>query len=109
MRFTVLIEQDVPRLNVAMKNPMFMRIMNSTGYLGDQFYGAPNRHRLTLDHFVKLAAFDELHAEVGLAIALADLVNGNNAWMFEASSSFRLSAKALQMRFARPLTEANDL
>ena len=62
----------------------------------------PNRHRLTLDHFVKLAAFNELHAEVALAIALADLVNGNDAWMFEAGSSFRFSTKTLQMCFGRP-------
>ena len=62
----------------------------------------PNRHRLAPDYFVQLAAFDELHAEVALAIALADLVNGNNAWMFEAGGSFRFSAKALQVRFASP-------
>ena len=54
------------------------------------------------DHFIQLAAFDELHAEVALAIALADLVNGNNAWMFEAGCSFCLPAKALQMFFGRP-------
>ena len=59
------------------------------------------------DYFVKLAAFDELHAEVALAIALADLVNGNNAWMFEAGSSFRFPAKALQMCFGRPRAQTN--
>ncbi len=54
------------------------------------------------DYFVKLAAFDEFHAEVACAFALADLVDGNNAWMFEAGSSFRLPAKTLQVRFGRP-------
>jgi hypothetical protein len=61
----------------------------------------PDRHRLASHYFVKLAAFDQLHAEVTLAIALADFVDGNNAWMFEAGSSFRFPAKALRARFGR--------
>ena len=61
----------------------------------------------TSDHFVKLAAFDEVHAKVALAIALANLVNGDNAWMFEAGSSFRLPAKALQVRFGSTRAQAN--
>ena len=60
-----------------------------------------------LDYFVELAAFDELHAEVALAIALADFVDGNNAWMFEVGSGFRFPAKTLQMRFGGPGTEAD--
>ena len=59
-------------------------------------------HRLALDHFVKLAAFDELHAEVAGAIALADFVNGNDAWMFETGGGFRFPAKALQSALCSP-------
>ena len=59
-----------------------------------------------LDYFVELAAFDELHAEVALAIALTDFVDGNNAWMFEVGSGFCFPAKTLQMRFSGPGTEA---
>ena len=59
------------------------------------------------DYFVKLAAFDELHAEVALAIALADFVDGNNAWMFETGGGFGFPAKALQMRFGGPGAQAN--
>ena len=47
------------------------------------------------DYFVKLAPLDELHAEVALAILLADLVNWNNAWMFQAGGSFRFPAETL--------------
>ena len=90
-----------------MQNAVFMRVMNSACYLRDQFRRLPDRHRLAPDYFVKLAAFDELHAEVARAIALADLVNGNNAWMFEAGSSFRFPAKALQMRFGGPRAQAD--
>src|SRR5438105_3319236 len=107
MRFTVLIEQNIPWLDVTVQNAVLMRVMNGARHFRNKFHCAPNRHRLTSRYFVKLAAFDELHAEVALAIALADLVNGNNAWMFEAGSSFRLSAKALQMRLGRPRAQAN--
>ena len=64
MGFAVLIEQDVPWFDVTMKNAVFMRVMHSAREFGDQFHRAPDRHRLTPDHFIKLTAFDELHAEV---------------------------------------------
>ena len=60
------------------------------------------------DYFVKLAAFDELHAEVAGAIALADFVDRNDTGMLQTGCGFCFQAKAFQMRFARPLTKAND-
>ena len=60
-----------------------------------------------LDYFVKLAAFDQVHAEVAMTIALAHLVNGDNAWMLKAGGSFRFSAKALQVRFGGPGSQTN--
>ena len=109
MRFAFCIQQNVPWFNVAMKNSMFMRIMNSARHLGDQFHRAPNRHRLAPGYFVELAAFDKLHAEVARAVALADFVNRNDTGMLQPGRGFGFKAKALQMRFARPLTKANDL
>jgi hypothetical protein len=109
MWLTVFIEQDVPGLDVTMQNAVFVRVMNGARHFGNKFYRAPDRHGRTPDYFVKLPALDELHAEVALTFALTHLVDGNNAWMFETGSSFRLSAKALQVLFARPLTKANDL
>ena len=44
-----------------------------------------------------------------MTIALADLVDGNNAGMFQAGSSFGFPAKALQMRFGRPRAETDYL
>ena len=67
----------------------------------------PDRYRLAPDYFVKLAAFDEFHAEVAGAIALADFVNGNDAWMVEAGGSFCFATKTLQMRFGGPGAQAD--
>src|SRR6266545_7095130 len=108
MRFAVCIEQNVSRFNVAMQNTVFVRVMNRSGYLCDQFRCLPDRHRRLSDYFIKLAAFDELHAEIAGAITLAHLVNRHDAWMIEASCGFRFPAEALQVRFGRPLTKTND-
>ena len=91
-----------------MQNAVFMRVMNGAGHLCDEFHRLPDRHRRALDYFVKLAAFDKLHAEVALAIALADLVDGDDARMIEAGGSFGFQSKALEVRFGGPLAEAND-
>ncbi len=68
----------------------------------------PDGHRGSPDYFVKLAALDEFHAEVARAVTLADFVDRNDARMIEASRSLGFTAKTFQVRFARPLTEAND-
>jgi hypothetical protein len=50
-----------------------------------------------------MPTFDEFHAEVAGAIALADFVNGDNAWMLEAGGGFRFTTESLQVRFRGPM------
>ena len=85
-----------------------MRVMNSASQLRDQFRCTANPHRLALDHFVKLAALDEIHAEIAATIALAHFVDGNDAWMFEAGGGFSFATKTLQMCVRSPRAQAND-
>src|SRR4029077_1339852 len=92
-----------------MQNPVLMRVMNSEGYLNDQFSRLSDRHRLPLDYLVKLAALDESHAEVAGAVALAHLIDGHNSRMFQTRCSFRLPAKTLQVRFGGPRPHADHL
>ena len=68
----------------------------------------PDGHRRVFNHFVKLTAFDKLHAEEALPIAFAHLVNWDDAGMIEARRSFCFQVKALEVRFGGPLPEAND-
>jgi hypothetical protein len=91
-----------------MENSMFMRVMNNARYLDNEFHRLTDRHRRAPDYFVKLAAFDKLHAEVALAITLANFMDWNDTGMLQASCRFRFEAKALQVRFACPLTKTND-
>ena len=108
MRFAFSIEQNVSRLDVAMQNAVLVRVMNSARHFRNEFRRAPDRHRLAPGDFIKLAAFDELHAEVARAIALADFVNRNDAGMIQTGGGFGFAAKALQMRFGGPMSKAND-
>src|SRR5438552_7581466 len=55
-----------------------------------------------------MPTFDEFHAEVTGAIALADFVNGDNAWMLKTGGGFRFATETLQMRFGRPVPQADD-
>ena len=75
-----------------------MRVMNGACHLCNEFHRLPDGHRRIFNHFVKLTAFDELHAEVALAIALSYFVNGNNARMIEAGRGFCFKPEALEVR-----------
>src|SRR5215468_9307167 len=107
MRFALCIEQNGPRFNVAVQNAMLVCVVNGARHLGDQFHRASRRHRFTPDYFIELSAFDEFHAEVTGAIALADFVNRNNPWMLETGGSFRLATETFHMRFGSPMAQAN--
>src|SRR2546430_4645639 len=108
MRLAFAIQQNVSRFNVSMENAVFMRIMHCARYPLDEFCRLPDRYWPSADHFLKLAAFDERHAEVARAIALAHFVDWNDAGMIETGRGFRLPTKAFHVRFTRPLTKADD-
>jgi hypothetical protein len=55
-----------------------------------------------------MSAFDKLHAEVALTITLANFMDWNDTGMLQVSRRFRFEAKTFQVRFAGPLTKAND-
>src|SRR5439155_17084897 len=57
--------------------------------------------------FVELSTYDQYHAEVASAVTLADFVNRNDAWIVQLRGSFRFHAKALHVRFCRPVSETN--
>ena len=84
----------LPGLMSRCENAVFMRIKQC----GRASLLVPLRDgsiRSRADRFVQLAAFHQPHAEVTRAVALADLIDRDNAWMVEAGGSFRFEAKAL--------------
>ena len=107
MRFAFCIEQNVSRFDVAMQNAVLVRVVNVRATLAISSAARRIGIGSRLDNLIKLTAFDELHAEVARAIALADFVDGNDTGMIEAGSGFRFPTKTLQMRFGSPMAEAN--
>src|SRR5262249_53148381 len=108
MRFALGIEENVARLDVAVQDAVFMRVVNRTRQFRDEFRCMSSRDRRALCHVIELSAVDELHAEVAGTLALAHFVNGNDAWMIQVRGRFGFPAKALQMRLRGPLPKAND-
>jgi hypothetical protein len=80
--------------------------MHGARHLGNEFYRTPDWYRLTSHHFIQLAAFDEFHAEVKATLALAYLVDRNDAWVLEAGSSFGFAAESFQVCFGGPRPQA---
>src|SRR5205823_6767972 len=90
-----------------MKYAALVSVMNCACDFGDQFCGAPDRHYFARGDCIELSPFDKFHAEVTGAIALADFVNRNNAWMLEAGGGFCFATESLQMRFSGPMAKAD--
>ena len=90
-----------------MQDAVFMRVVHGACHLCDEFHRLPDGHRRVFNYFVKLTAFDKLHAEVALTVALAHFINRHDARVIETGSSFCFQTKALEVRFGGPLTKPN--
>src|ERR1051326_5066068 len=97
MRCAFLINQYVPRFDIAMQNTVLVSEMNGPRQLRDQLHRAADRHLLAPDCFVDLTAFDEVHAEVAIAIPFTNFVNWNNVWMVQSRCCFCFETKPFQM------------
>ncbi len=117
MRLAVCIQQDIPRLNVAMEYPVFMRVVNRVCQLCNEFHCAAERQRLAFatgrirrcgpNHFVELSALDQVHAEVAETVALANFVNWDYTRMVKSGGRFCFSTETFQVRFRGPPAQAN--
>jgi hypothetical protein len=89
------------------QNTVLVRVMHGAGDLCDELYRLPDRKRHLFNDFVEPAAFDELHAEIALAIALAYLIDRHNTWMIETRGGFGFQSEAFYVRLCGPLTKAD--
>jgi hypothetical protein len=108
MRFAFGIDENVARLNVAVQDAVFMRVMHGARQLRDEFRCTASRYRSAFCHFIELPAVDEFHAEVARTLAFAHIVNRNNAWMIQVGCRLGFPTKAFEMRLGGPLPKAND-
>ena len=106
---TLSIEQDVSWLDVTVQDAALVRVLHGPRQARDDFRRASQRNDFPPNEMIEVAAFLQLHAEVARAVALADLINRDDAWVLQAGGRFGLAPKALQMRFGRPMSERDHL
>ena len=108
MRFAACVEQNVSRLDVAMEDSVFVRVVHRARHFGDYFRRLPHRYRRSAYDFVKLTPLDEFHAEIARSITLAHFIDGNDTKVIKARGGCRFAAKALQVCSAGPLTKPEN-
>ena len=92
-----------------MQDVVFVGVLHRACELNNQFHCGPDRHRLTIEDRIELAAFDQAHAEVASAIALADFINRNDAGMVQSGGRFRFATELFHVRFRGPMTQRDHL
>src|SRR6516165_4140498 len=90
-----------------MQNSMLVCIVHRTRKFSDEVRCLP-WVLLAPDSHVKWFALDQFHAEKAGTVALADLVDGNDAGMIETRCRFGFQMETFQMRVGRPLAKAED-
>ena len=93
MRFAFSIQQDIPGFNVAMQNAALVCELDRVRDLDEQLDRAPRRHRIATNDFIKVTAFDELHAEIAGAVAFADFINGHDLRVLQTRGRLRFVTK----------------
>ncbi len=83
MGVPLLVDQDVGRLEVAVQDAPRVRVRHRLGRLGDQPRGGPRLLLVAGHQRHQAAAGHQLHAEVMLALVLADLVDRHDAEVVE--------------------------
>ena len=95
--FAATVEQDVSRLEIAMQNPVLMRVLHSARHFGhkpDAFARFTAQRGLG---FLQAAAGRVFHAEERQPVfALADFIDGKNIRMIETGCRFSFTSKTFQ-------------
>src|SRR5258708_7233306 len=76
-----LIHQDILRLNIAVDHAIVMCELQSVANLGNQFQSVLGRQVPSFYELSEIGPIDKLHDEIKQAVALAKIVDRDNAWM----------------------------
>jgi len=109
MRVAFHIKQNVPGLDISMKNSALVCMLHRSCQLRDEFRRWTTWHWLPFNNLIELSAFNQLHAEITGTIALPDFMDRNYEWVIEPCGSLSLEPKTFNVSFRRPMTEADDL
>ena len=87
------VEQDVPRLKVAVQDSARMNVRQSAGDLGCEPQQPFGVERFPTDSMAQRDAVEKFHRHKGAALFLADIVQGANIRVIERRRRLRFTAK----------------
>ena len=104
------VDQDVGRLDVAVVDLVLVEAVQGLGDGQHEFDGAAERQPLFRLQIAQVAAFDQLHGQIRLAVHLAKVQQGNDCGMLEAARGpgltrelFRPALADLRWRVCQPV------
>jgi hypothetical protein len=111
VRFSSGIEENIPGLQIAVKNPSLVCELNRAADLEKQLRRSPGRGTSLWIVYLpgERASLNESHAEEVLALALTDFIDRNDVRMIELGYRFRLGPEALYLHLARELPAQDHL
>ena len=94
MRVPLRVEEDVRRLQVAVKDAPHVGVLDGFGRLDHQGHGGPGIVLERGELLGEVAPIDQLHAEVALAVVLADFVHRHDAGVIQQRDGLGLVLEA---------------
>ncbi|MBL9159366.1 MAG: hypothetical protein JNJ70_17920 [Verrucomicrobiales bacterium] len=92
---TCRIEENIRRLEVAMEDPALVRVRHRESDLAKTKGGLPTGEGMILRRCLEARSFDMVHAEPREAVRFPDLVDGDDAGMFQPRDRLRFAAETL--------------
>ena len=109
LRLALPVEQDVGRLEVAVDDAALVGVVDGLGHLGHQPGRLARRQRAVGGLLGQAAALDEAHAEVVLALVLADLVDRHDVGVVEVGGRLGLDVEPLDVGLGGELAGQDHL
>jgi len=103
------IDQDVRRFEVAMQDPLLVRVVDGLGDGFHPFGRAPRRNRCLAERLAKILPLNVVHREVVKALVFADFVDPYDVRMLQAGRGSRLGLEAEDGVLARELRRQDHL
>ncbi|HHH40429.1 MAG TPA: hypothetical protein ENK56_00310 [Chloroflexi bacterium] len=89
-------DEDVPRLDIPMDDPMLMGVPQRVANLADDLVDGLQVERLPFEHIPQGAGLDILHHQVGQVSLAVEVVNGEDVGVVQSGDSLGLPGETLQ-------------
>ncbi len=90
----ILVENDIPRFQIAMNHTSRMRMRNGFGDVDQHFGSFLRQHWVISQNFKQALTLDKRHRKKRLTVVLADFINRYDTRMVEASGRFGFGLKS---------------